>query len=71
MDSISMGVEKMSPFGIIMFFIAIIWTFVVFSMISASSGIYGFIRSANFIWTIVGYVAIIVFTITAKRIAAR
>jgi len=61
----------MSPFGIIMFFIAIIWTFVVFSIISASAGVYGFIRSVNLIWTIVGYVAIIVFTITVRRIVAR
>ena len=61
----------MSPFGIIMFIIACLWTFVVFSIISASAGVYGFIRSANFVWTIVGYVAIIVFTITVRRIVAR
>ena len=61
----------MSPFGIIMLIIACIWTFVVFSMISSSAGVYAFVRSANLIWAIVGYIAIIVFTITVKRIVAR
>jgi len=59
----------MSIFGKIMFVVALLWTFVAFMWYSTSIDFYIFMKKHILIITL-GYVAIIVFTISMKRIVA-
>jgi len=60
---------ELSIFGRVMFFIALLWTFLSYMMYVSSKDDWVFLRDKFFI-VIIGYVAIIAFTIFMKRYVA-
>jgi len=59
----------MSIFGRIMFFVALLWSFLAFMMYSGSKDFWVFMRT-NFFIIIIGYIVIIIFTVFMKRYVA-